>query len=244
MFALYERLIEGIPAGIEVEQICSGSALTAVCADGGVGLCETVIDQRRPMTLDPSGRYDLQALATCAQSWNYIEASIGMAAINCYYNNARRLMERGLVLNPVRRNPYRSLKRMLENQKVAVIGRMPLLEDALGDAAQLSVLVENPVGAADYPDCAAEFILEDQDAVFADGRAFVQKKIPRLQAHAKRLVCHGVGVPLCEIPEVDTVWGFAVLNPAEVLRMVQLGVPVECLLSPAMAIVRMGSALI
>ena len=84
MFDLYARLIEGIPAGIPVEQICSGSSLTAVCADDGIGLCETVVDHRRSMTLDSTCRYDLQTLATYAQSWNYVEASIGMAAINCY----------------------------------------------------------------------------------------------------------------------------------------------------------------
>lgn len=236
MFELYGRLIEGIPAGIDVEQICSGSSLTAVCADGGIGLCETVADQRRPMTLNPAGRYDLQTLATYAQSWNYVEASIGMAAINCYYNNPRRLMEQGCVLNPLRRNPYRSLKRTMENRKVAVIGRTPLLECALEGAVQLSVLVENPIGAA-------EFILEDQDAVFADGRAFVQKKLARLQTHAKQLILHGVGVPLCEIPGVHTVWGFAALDPKAVLRQVQLGVPAEGIFSTALAMIRMGSEL-
>ena len=243
MFELYKRLIDGIPAGIPVEQICSGSALTAVCADGGIGLCETVVDQRRPMTLDSTCRYDLQTLATYAQSWNYVEASIGMAAINCYYNNARRLMELGLALNPVRRNPYRSLKRTLENRKVAVIGRTPILEEALEGAVQLSVVTENPVGGVDYPESAVEFILANQDAVFADGRCFVQKKMARLQSNAKRLICHGLGVPLCEMPGVCAVMGFAVLQPEEVMKQVQLGAPMAELLSPALAVVQRGSAL-
>ena len=244
MFELYERLIEEIPAGIPVEQICSGSSLTAVCADSGIGLCETVVDHRRSMTLDSTCRYDLQTLATYAQSWNYVEASIGMAAINCYYNNAHRLMELGLALNPVRRNPYRLLKRTLDNRKVAVIGRSLILEKALEGAVHLSVLVENPTGAADYPDSAVEFILEDQDAVFADGRAFVQKKKARIQSHSNQLICHGIGVPLCDMPGIHAVWGFAALNPAEVLRQVQLGVSMEDMLSSALAIVRMGSEIL
>lgn len=244
MFELYKRLIADIPAGIAVDQICSGSAVTAVCADGGIGLCETVVDHRRPMMLDSACGCDLQTLAACAQSWNYVEASIGIAAINCYYNNARRLMELGFTFNPIRRNPYRLLKRSLDNRKVAVIGRAPLLEEALEGTAQLSVLVENPVGAADYPDSAMEFILGDQDAVFADGRAFVQKKIERIQSLSNWLVCHGIGVPLCEIPGVHAVWGFAALNPAEALRQVQLGVPAEDMLSSALAIVRMGGEIL
>lgn len=243
MFELYDRLIEGIPSGIPVEQICSGSTLTAVCAGGSVGLCETVVDQRRAMTLKPNLSYDLQTLAAFIKSWNYVEASIGMAAINCYYNNARRLMELGLALNPVRRNPYRSLKRALDNRRVAVIGRTPILEEALEGAVQLSVVTENPVGGADYPESAVEFILANQDAVFADGRCFVQKKMARLQSNAKRLICHGLGVPLCEMPGVCAVMGFAVLQPEEVMKQVQLGAPMAELLSPALAVVRRGSAL-
>lgn len=241
MFELYDHLIEGIPVGIPVQQVCSGSVLTAVCANGSVGLCETVVDQRRAMTLKPNLSYDLRALATFAKSWNYVEASIGMAAINCYYNSAQRLMERGYALNPVRRNPYRSLKRALENRKVAVIGRTPVLEEALEGAAQLSVLTENPVGSDDYPSGATEFLLNSQDAVFADGRCFVQKKVARLQSNANRLICHGLGVPLCEMPGVYAVMGFAVLHPEEVMKQVQFGVSIAEMLSPALAIVRMGS---
>lgn len=225
MFELYDRLIEGIPTGIPVERVCSGSTLTAVCADGSIGLCETVMDHRRPMTLDSDCRYDLQTLAAYAKSWNYTEASIGMAAINCYYNNARRFMELGLALNPVRRNPYRTLKRALDNRKVAAIGHTPILEDILDGAVQLSVIVENPIGSADYPDSAMEFILESQDAVLMDGRSFVRNQIARLQSNTKHLICHGVGVPLCEMPGVHAVWGFSALNPGEVLKQVQFGVP-------------------
>ena len=46
------------------------------------------------------------------------------------------------------------------------------------------------------------------------------------------------------MPGIHAVWGFAALNPAEVLRQVQLGVSMEDMLSSALAIVRMGSEIL
>ena len=243
MFELYDRLIEGIPSGIRVESVCSGSGFTAVCADGNTGLCETVVDQRIPMSFDPSKKYDLKALADFSKSWNFIEASIGMAAICCYYNDARKLEENGCRPLPVRRNPYRFMKRALVNRRAALIDRSALLEDALSSDVQLSILTERPSAPTEYPVAAADFLLEKQDAVLADGRALVRKRLPHILTCANGVVLYGLGVPSCEISGVRAVYGLSVLDQEMVQKLIFTGAPLEKLL-PFLGMVHIGGEVI
>ena len=243
MFELYDRLIEGIPSGIGVESVCSGSEITAVCADGNTGLCETVVDQRIPMSFESSKKYDLKALAGFSKSWNFIEASIGMAAICCYYNDARKLEENGCRPLPVRRNPYRFMKRALVNRRAALIDRSALLEDVFSSDAQLSVLTERPAAPSEYPFAAADFILGEQDAVFADGRAFVRKRLPHILTCANGVVLYGLGVPASEISGVRAAYGLSVLDHETVQRLVFTGAPLEKLL-PFLGMVHVGGEVI
>lgn len=243
MFKLYDRLIEGIPSGISVESVCSGSGFTAVCADGNTGLCETVIDQRIPMSFDPSEKYDLKALAGFSKSWNFVEASIGMAAICCYYNDARKLEENGCKPLPVRRNPYRFMKRALINRRVALIDRSALLEDVFSSDVQLSILTERPSAPTEYPVAAADFLLEKQDAVLADGRALVRKRLPHILTCASGVVLYGLGAPICEISGVRAVYGLSVLDHEMVQKLIFTGAPLEKLL-PLLGMVHIGGDII
>lgn len=239
MFELYDHLIEGIPSGISVESVCSGSGFTAVCADGNTGLCETVIDQRIPMSFDPSKKYDLKALADFAKSWNFVEASIGTAAICCYYNDARKLEKNGYKPLPVRRNPYRFMKRALVNRRVVLIDRSALLEDVFSSDVQLSILTEKPSAPMEYPAAAADFLLEKQDAILADGRTLVRKRLPHILACANSVVLYGLGVPICEISGARAVYGLSVLDHATAQKLVCMGAPLEKLL-PLLGMVHIG----
>ena len=85
-WTLYDELIEGIPGELRVEDFCVGLTWTAVRADCGWGVSMTVDQTAGPE--EPRRRLigaSLREAAALAKSWDFREASIGMAAMNAYY---------------------------------------------------------------------------------------------------------------------------------------------------------------
>jgi uncharacterized protein (DUF4213/DUF364 family) len=140
------------------------------------------------------------------KSWNYIEASLGMAAINCYYNNLNKLgLLTGTDAGPVEKNSnhdaFQTLASVASGKNVAVIGRFPNLEVRLASNCRLSVLERNPE-PGDYPDSACEYILPEQDMVFITGMTLTNKTLPRLLQlirHDARVVLVGPSVPISPV---------------------------------------------
>ena len=96
---------------------------------------------------------------------------------------------------------------------------------------------------AEYPFAAADFILGEQDAVFADGRAFVRKRLPHVLTCTDGVVLYGLGVPACEISGVRAVYGLSVLDHETVQKLVFTGAPLEKLL-PFLGMVHVGGEVI
>lgn len=86
---IYEELIEGIPESITADFVAVGPHITIVEADGFTGVAETEIDENRPrIEKSPYSGKSLHSLAKLVYSWNFTEASIGLAAICAFYNRA------------------------------------------------------------------------------------------------------------------------------------------------------------
>jgi uncharacterized protein (DUF4213/DUF364 family) len=138
----------------------------------------------------------LRELAAAAKSWNFAEASLGMAAINAYWNSPERpLVARALELGDT--EAFSAWKNRAAGKKVAVIGHFFNLEQTLGGVCELSILERRP-GPGDYPDSAAEFLLPQSDFVFATGVTFTNKTFPRLLelSRAATFILAGPSVPL------------------------------------------------
>lgn len=94
MWELYDSLVNEIPTERKVAAAFVGNCWTVVTADDGtMGVAmttrlETVPQQRAAYTGAPLGE-----IAGCIRSWNLVEAAIGMAAVNAWYNS-RANMER------------------------------------------------------------------------------------------------------------------------------------------------------
>ena len=82
--------------------------------------------------------------------------------------------------------------------KVAVVGHFPKLE-SLAEETTLTILERQPQ-PGDLPDPAAEYVLEDQDAVFLTGTTIINKTLPRLLelAEGKDVFLVGPSVPMFE----------------------------------------------
>ena len=107
---LYQRLIDGIPEGIGVKSWGMGRRWSYVESVRGTGVAMTVgggrgMDKRgaslggRPALANST---ELKVLAAFALSWCFEEASIGVAALNAWYNNADNnpALNASLLANP------------------------------------------------------------------------------------------------------------------------------------------------
>ena len=82
---LYDELIEGVDAGERVLGMCEGSHWTCVEASCGTGVAATCKGGGRER-LSPLAGKPLRDVAALAKSWDFETASVGVAALNAWYN--------------------------------------------------------------------------------------------------------------------------------------------------------------
>ncbi len=228
MWELYDRLIEGIPEGIPVTSYTVGDTWTMVQTPEHVGVAMTVNLSSRVADLksDPC-TVTLKKLAQCAKSWNYKEASLGMAAINAYYNNEPLIYEKSINVEG-NKDAFLLYGEEMYGKKVAVIGHFPFIEKELRGKCELTILERNPK-QGDYPDPACEYLLSEQDYILVTGSTLVNKTLPRLlqlkNVHS-RMIMVGPSVTLSPILYeygVDALSGMVVIEHEKARKIVQAG---------------------
>jgi uncharacterized protein (DUF4213/DUF364 family) len=220
MWALYDALIGEIPPEITVDEALRGGHWTMVRCGNSAGLAMTVggpLGESRPRTLPEDCRgLALRELAEAVKSWNFAEAALGMAAINAFWNSPEREAA-ALSLNRGESRAFEAWRERVRGKKAAVVGHFRHLEKTLGDVCELSILEKNPQ-PGDYPDSACEFILSQQDFVFATGVTLVNKTLPRLLelSRSTGIILAGPTVPLAPplfAWGVKDLQGFVVTDP-------------------------------
>ncbi|MDR1030625.1 MAG: DUF364 domain-containing protein [Treponema sp.] len=217
LWTLYDELIQGIPADYPVDEAIQGKHWTMVRSGKRVGLAMTLAIETRPACLPDSCRgMALKELAMAAKSWNFLEASLGVAAINAYWSDPEHAPV-ALSMQGNGDDAFTVYRNQVAGKKVAVIGHFYRLEQILGGICQLSILEKRPV-SGDYPDSACEFLLPLQDYVFATGVTLTNKTLPRLLELSRHtgLILAGPSVPLA--PSlfrwgVRDLQGFVVTDP-------------------------------
>ena len=233
MWELYDALISKIPDDIEVTEFLSGSSMTYVCAGDAAGVCETIGGGLYQAPMRSSSGISLKELAGYAKSWNYIEASLGLAAINCFYNAPDRLSKAGCRIAAPSEHPYRNLHRRLERSSAALCGHMPYFERALPQSCEISVITDRDEAMGDYPAGAVEYILSGKAFVLADGGSIIQKRLERLLRLSRSVCLLGLGIPLWEglldfgVLEIH---GFVVTDTAVLRALIAAGAGPEALL--------------
>jgi len=224
MWKLYDELIANIPDDITVDNITVGLGWTVVTAGKYCGTAMTVVEQGHECSMDIlDGRrgQPLKYMASFAKSWNFTEASIGVAAMNAYYNNRDTWKKSHVSGNTPWKifgseNAFEGYAQAVKGKKVAIIGHFRQLEQYLREANSISVLERRP-REDDFPDSACEYILPDQDFVFITGSTMVNKTLPRLLELSKtaQVILVGPSTPLTPIlfeHGVDELSGFLVGN--------------------------------
>lgn len=203
MWEIYDRLIEGIPDDISVLDVCSGETWSYVQSEVGLGVAMTIDSEVRP-SIQKKRWIDctLKECATYVKSWNFKEASLGLSAINAWYNTEKMLNKTKVIHGETNmtRDAFLTYQDEVKGKAVAVIGHFPFLEKRFAPICNLSILERLPQ-KGDYPDTACEYLLQEQDYVFITGVTFINKTIERLLQLAKRsnVVLVGPSVPMADI---------------------------------------------
>ena len=95
MWSFYDELYMGIPSGIRVEGCVVGELWTTVRANGNIGVARTLGDtgaDRCALAQSMVGRF-LRDVANVLQWDSLLRASIGVAAMNAFYNRPERIAE-------------------------------------------------------------------------------------------------------------------------------------------------------
>lgn len=222
MWRVFDELIDAVPAGARVEDLLVGRYWTAVRSSLGVGLAMTQREAgaARAYSGDPVGGA-VRDLARWIKSWNFVEAAIGLAAIN----SALNAPSAHPAAAPVG-DSFARVAAAFAGRKVATIGHFRGTE-RLAEACEFTVIERRP-GPGDLPDSACEYVLSGQDLVIVTATTLINKTLPRLLQLARGaevMVC-GPSAPLSPVlfgHGVGTVGGVVVEDPARVWRTTQAG---------------------
>jgi uncharacterized protein (DUF4213/DUF364 family) len=231
MWELYDELINGIAPDAATDNLICGAVHTAVRSGGSVGISGTLEETWRPPLLPKkTAGMPLRELAGCIKSWDFAEASIGLAAINAWYNDAERLRALGLSISDASfiedraADPFISMQREIAGKNVAVIGHFPYIDQLFAPVCTLSVMEKFNPKDGDYPEQTADYLLPESDFVFISSYTFVEKSLPRYLALSKnaRVTLVGPATPVTPILHrfgVHSVAGFVVKDGAAAERI-------------------------
>ncbi|OBR93918.1 hypothetical protein CLRAG_18210 [Clostridium ragsdalei P11] len=231
MWQIYDDLINEIPDDLTVLECMVGASWTLVRSEKGLGIVKTIKGGKQGTKLTNISGMQLKRLAEYSKSWNMLEASLGMAAINAAFNNSSQIKD--ITGEPVPKsddaekyNAFKILEPSMRGKKVSVIGHFPGIEK-LNKMCELSILEREPQ-VGDYPDSACEYLLPEQDFVFITGTAFTNKTMPRLIQLSKRaeIVLVGPSVPVSKVLfnyGVKLIASFIVIEQQLIWKAVQEG---------------------
>jgi len=205
MWTLYDTLIEGIDPDLTITTALRGRWQAYVEAGEDAGVASLLLPWKQAYdsaALLPEwvGR-PLKELARRAKSWDGVEAAMGMAAINAWYNGRSRLESRGMSLHDPASpagDVFRELRDFCRDKTVSIVGHFRGA-DALTGCREIRVFEREP-REGDYPDAAEEYLIPGSDVVIVTGMAFTNKTMPRLMelARGAHLALTGPSVPMTE----------------------------------------------
>jgi uncharacterized protein len=229
-WALYNELLSGIPADTTVEDVLVGAHWTMVRSNLGLGLAMSppTYGAHHVAGLEGFLGGELRRLAALAKSWDPVEAALGVAAMNAYFNapaTIRSAWKQSPGDQP-NESVFATMKNALAGKRVTVVGHFPDLAP-LAELCQLSILERNPQ-PGDFPDPACEYILHDQDYLFMTGVTLINKTLPRLLelGAQAQIVLVGPSVPLTPLwfgKQISLLAGTVVLEPERLWKHVALG---------------------
>lgn len=232
MWSIYDKLITGIPEDLTADTIIIGNGSTVVVNKAGAGLSDLFECDTRPLTVNGNMiGIPLYKAAELIKSWNMPEASIGLAAINSYYNSPEIAARNGAMLSDSYsserlNDPFISAAEDIAGKKVACVGNFPNLEDYLKSADEVFIIEWAPALPGQYPFTACEYILPECDYIFISSKSLLDKSLPRLlelSENAMKTILVGPATPLAPClfeTTISDLSGFVVTDSQQAQRIV------------------------
>ena len=160
-------------------------------------------------------------LAEYARSWNFVEASIGVAALNSMVK----------VKGKTGVNAIDIVLETCENKKVTMVGKFPRIPEIKARAKELWVLEMNPcllnVKKEIINAAAAEYVIPDSDIVIVTGSTLINKTMERVLELCRMAdtytIVMGPSTTMCDVLfdyGADMLAGVEIAKPEAVLDII------------------------
>lgn len=234
MWEIYDKLIGGIPETWKAEEIVRGSAFSYIKSGEGIGIAGLMnYDYRVPMFTKNMEGAPLREVAECVKSWNFYEASVGLAAINAYYNNPDVARKAGVAVGDSMHvedriyDPFIMSQNEIRGKKVAVLGHFPFIESLFEPVCDMKVIAGEIPVEGDYPASSAEHFLPESDFIYIGSSCFVEKTLPRLlelSKNAQKVTIVGPSTTLAPVLfeyGVHDLSGYVIKDSDRAMRMIR-----------------------
>lgn len=237
---LYDQLIDGVPDDVLVTDLCLGGHWSYVEAECGMGVSFTC----RGGAVNRTDKRDfrglpLRQMAALAKSWNFEEATLGIAALNAWYSRKELTDAMGASYDDAVELPDGTVHKMdafeimrprieaTDGAKVVVVGHFPHME-RVAEYSNLTVLERSCRDGMDTPDPACEYLMPLANFAFITGVTLENKTAPRLLQLAQSAFTTMVGPSVVMAPAlfeagVDMIAGSIVLDPERTRYAVKTG---------------------
>ena len=196
--AYYDCLLDAVGTEAAVARIVRGVSWTAaVLSDGQAGVAMHTAGESVPRMLETLEGLPAREAARALLSWNYEEASEGMAVVNACLNRAANTERLGCFYTDSALSGVD-----LAGKTVGFVGHLlhhSGITERLVLCAKEIFIMEREPKPGDYPDPACEYLLPKCDVVVITGSASVNKTMPRLLELSRNAftILTGPTVPLC-----------------------------------------------
>ena len=222
---IYDQLLATVPDNDRVERIHLGDYWLMLETSRKVyGLAQNVPGTVEADLDEYVGR-PLNEIAALVKSWNFFEASLGLAAINAHLNSRKSLDDLHNPSAAVNGDAFDLFMNGVNDKRVAVVGHFPYLEKLRPKCRSLIILERTP-REGDLPDTAAEYVLPEQDMVFITSTTFINKSLPRLLELCEKAKVAMVGpstpmAPLLFDHGVDALSGLVLADPVKISGVIR-----------------------
>lgn len=213
---MYDEMVSGL-TDCEVEDVCVGVHGVWVKSSGlGISLR---YENREHASVKNSGKLAEKSAITLSEyikSWDFTEASIGLAALNS-------------LLSPEgeRRDAFSLLDEMYsEDKRIGIIGYFPWAE-RMKNRENVWVFERRPPQAV-FPDTSCEYLLPKCDIVMMTGSALINKTLPRLLELSEDACSIVLGPSTPHSPVlfehgVDVIAGSRIKNESKAMKKIKEG---------------------
>lgn len=197
MWKLYDQLIAAMPEKEYITEIVQTSHWTLVENSQHVIGSAMRFSQDSTYSYQSSIGKTLKETAKFIKSWDLQEASVGLAAINSFFNQSEQIAKFFSKQQITEQDTFYEIPSLCSRYKVAMIGHFPYVDRYPSVRERLFIFELTP-RPGDYPASAAEFLLPEMDYVFITASALVNKTLPRLLTLAQKatVIVTGSSCPL------------------------------------------------